>query len=90
MGLNQVTLLSVATSSTPGLFKPFSLRSVDEKTSCSAVDDGLVMNNLTVAAVTHVLNNKRDFPSVNGSILGQQAITQRAQWPMPCIFFAGW
>ncbi|XP_048442850.1 probable inactive patatin-like protein 9 [Pyrus x bretschneideri] len=55
-----------ATSSTPGVFKPFSLRSVDGKTSCSAVDGGLVMNNPTAAAVTHVLNNKRDFPSVNG------------------------
>ncbi|KAL6214707.1 hypothetical protein ACLB2K_014139 [Fragaria x ananassa] len=55
-----------ATSATPGLFKPFDLRSVDGKTSCSAVDGGLVMNNPTAAAVTHALNNKRDFPSVNG------------------------
>ncbi|CAN6693940.1 unnamed protein product [Malus baccata var. baccata] len=55
-----------ATSATPGVFKPFSLISVDGKTSCSAVDGGLVMNNPTAAAVTHVLNNKRDFPSVNG------------------------
>jgi len=39
---------------------------VDGKTSCSAVDGGLVMNNPTAAAVTHVLHNKRDFPSVNG------------------------
>ncbi|GLT52749.1 hypothetical protein SLA2020_260710 [Shorea laevis] len=55
-----------ATSATPSLFKPFSLTSVDGKTSCSAVDGGLVMNNPTAAAVTHVLHNKRDFPSVNG------------------------
>ncbi|KAM1042041.1 hypothetical protein FF1_031195 [Malus domestica] len=55
-----------ATSATPSVFKPFSLISVDGKTSCSAVDGGLVMNNPTAAAVTHVLNNKRDFPSVNG------------------------
>ncbi|PON84198.1 Patatin-related protein [Trema orientale] len=55
-----------ATSATPGRFKPFSLSSVDGKTSCSAVDGGLVMNNPTAAAVTHVLHNKRDFPSVNG------------------------
>ncbi|KAL4340399.1 hypothetical protein GQ457_08G021260 [Hibiscus cannabinus] len=54
-----------ATSATPGLFKPFTLTSVDGKTSCSAVDGGLVMNNPTAAAVTHVLHNKRDFPSVN-------------------------
>lgn len=55
-----------ATSATPSVFKPFSLSSEDGKTSCSAVDGGLVMNNPTAAAVTHVLNNKRDFPSVNG------------------------
>ncbi|KAK7285351.1 hypothetical protein RJT34_20120 [Clitoria ternatea] len=55
-----------ATSSTPGMFKPFQLASVDGKTSCSAVDGGLVMNNPAGAAVTHVLHNKRDFPSVNG------------------------
>jgi patatin-like phospholipase/acyl hydrolase len=54
-----------ATSSTPSLFKPFQFSSVDGKTSCSAVDGGLVMNNPAAAAVTHVLHNKRDFPSVN-------------------------
>jgi len=55
-----------ATSATPSHFKPFDLASVDGKTSCSAVDGGLVMNNPTAAAVTHVLHNKRDFPLVNG------------------------
>ncbi|KAE8675195.1 putative inactive patatin-like protein 9 [Hibiscus syriacus] len=55
-----------ATSATPSLFKPFPLISVDGKTSCTAVDGGLVMNNPTAAAITHVLHNKRDFPSVNG------------------------
>ncbi|XP_061341358.1 probable inactive patatin-like protein 9 [Gastrolobium bilobum] len=55
-----------ATSATPSLFKPFHFASVDGKTSCSAVDGGLVMNNPAAAAVTHVLHNKRDFPSVNG------------------------
>ncbi|PHT72535.1 putative inactive patatin-like protein 9 [Capsicum annuum] len=55
-----------ATSSNPSMFKPFNLKSVDGKTSCLAVDGGLVMNNPTAAAVTHVLHNKRDFPSVNG------------------------
>ncbi|KAK7345897.1 hypothetical protein VNO77_16512 [Canavalia gladiata] len=54
-----------ATSATPSQFKPFHFTSVDGKTSCSAVDGGLVMNNPTAAAVTHVLHNKRDFPSVN-------------------------
>ncbi|XP_059625868.1 probable inactive patatin-like protein 9 [Cornus florida] len=55
-----------ATLATPSMFKPFSLTSIDGKTSCLAVDGGLVMNNPTAAAVTHVLHNKRDFPSVNG------------------------
>lgn len=55
-----------ATSATPGLFRPFDLCSADGKTSCSAVDGGLVMNNPTAAAVTHALHNRRDFPSVNG------------------------
>ncbi|CAM8891516.1 unnamed protein product [Rhodiola kirilowii] len=55
-----------ATSATPALFKPFSLTSTDGKTSCLAVDGGLVMNNPTAAAVTHVLHNKRDFPNVTG------------------------
>ncbi|KAL1832843.1 hypothetical protein ACET3Z_002494 [Daucus carota] len=54
-----------ATSATPSLFKPFSLTSIDAKTSCLAVDGGLVMNNPTAAAVTHVLHNKLDFPSVS-------------------------
>ncbi|XP_073155907.1 probable inactive patatin-like protein 9 [Henckelia pumila] len=55
-----------ATSATPSFFKPFKLSSVDGKTSCLAVDGGLVMNNPAAAAVTHVLHNKRDFPSVTG------------------------
>ncbi|KAI8574534.1 hypothetical protein RHMOL_Rhmol01G0362400 [Rhododendron molle] len=55
-----------AALATPSTFKPFNLSSVDGKTSCSAVDGGLVMNNPAAAAVTHVLHNKRDFPSVNG------------------------
>nr|GMD25061.1 probable inactive patatin-like protein 9 [Ipomoea batatas] len=55
-----------ATSANPSIFKPFPLKSVDGKTFCLAVDGGLVMNNPTAAAVTHVLHNKRDFPSVTG------------------------
>lgn len=55
-----------ATTATPSVFKPFELASVDGKTSCLAVDGGLVMNNPSAAAVTHVLHNKRNFPSVNG------------------------
>ncbi|KAL3517574.1 hypothetical protein ACH5RR_020163 [Cinchona calisaya] len=55
-----------ATSTNPSMLKPFCLKSVDGKTSCLAVDGGLVMNNPAAAAVTHVLHNKRDFPSVTG------------------------
>ncbi|KAL8160747.1 hypothetical protein V2J09_002284 [Rumex salicifolius] len=55
-----------ATSATPSMFKPFELTSVDGKTACLAVDGGLVMNNPASGAVTHVLHNKIDFPSVNG------------------------
>lgn len=55
-----------ATSATPSMFKPFKLSSIDGKTSCLAVDGGLVMNNPAAAAITHVLHNKRDFPSVTG------------------------
>ncbi|XP_060178169.1 probable inactive patatin-like protein 9 [Lycium barbarum] len=53
-----------ATSANPSMLKPFPLSSVDGKTSCLAVDGGVVMNNPAAAAVTHVLHNKRDFPSV--------------------------
>ncbi|CAI9288589.1 unnamed protein product [Lactuca saligna] len=55
-----------ATSSDPSMLKPFHLTSVDGKTSCFAVDGGLVMNNPSAAVVTHVLHNKRDFPSLTG------------------------
>ncbi|XP_072996263.1 probable inactive patatin-like protein 9 [Typha latifolia] len=55
-----------ATSATPGLFKPCRLASVDGKTLCVAIDGGLVLNNPAAVAVTHVLHNKRDFPTVAG------------------------
>ncbi|KAL8530627.1 hypothetical protein ACS0TY_007602 [Phlomoides rotata] len=55
-----------ATSATPPMFKPYKLSSSDGKTTCLAMDGGLVMNNPTAAAVTHVLHNKRDFPTVTG------------------------
>ncbi|KAL2899499.1 putative inactive patatin-like protein 9 [Bienertia sinuspersici] len=55
-----------AAMATPSVFEPFELTSIDGKTACFGVDGGLVMNNPTAAAVTHVLHNKVDFPSVNG------------------------
>lgn len=55
-----------ATSADPAMFKPVLLTSVDGKTSCLAVDGGLVMNNPTAIAVTHALHNKREFPLLSG------------------------
>ncbi|KAD4584470.1 hypothetical protein E3N88_22071 [Mikania micrantha] len=55
-----------ATSADPSMFKPVPLASIDGKTSCLAVDGGLVMNNPTSIAVTHALHNKRDFPALTG------------------------
>ncbi|KAM0031801.1 putative patatin-like phospholipase domain, Acyl transferase/acyl hydrolase/lysophospholipase [Helianthus debilis subsp. tardiflorus] len=55
-----------ATSATPGLFEPVSMKSVDGKTRCVAVDGGLAMSNPTAAAITHVLHNKQEFPFVRG------------------------
>ncbi|CAN6485469.1 unnamed protein product [Victoria cruziana] len=55
-----------ATAATPGSLGPVRLESVDGRTACAAVDGGLVMNNPSAAAVTHVLHNKRDFPNVDG------------------------
>ncbi|ERM97140.1 hypothetical protein AMTR_s00126p00094960 [Amborella trichopoda] len=55
-----------ATGAMPGMFKPVEVTSVDRKTSCVAVDGGLVMNSPAAAAVTHVLHNKGEFPGVRG------------------------
>ncbi|KAI7732102.1 hypothetical protein M8C21_007081 [Ambrosia artemisiifolia] len=55
-----------ATSALPGLFEPVSMKSVDGKTRCVAVDGGLAMSNPTAAAITHVLHNKHEFPFVRG------------------------
>ncbi|KAI3705545.1 hypothetical protein L1987_75784 [Smallanthus sonchifolius] len=55
-----------ATSALPGLFQPVSMKSVDGKTRCVAVDGGLAMSNPTAAAITHVLHNKQEFPFVRG------------------------
>eukprot|EP00249_Psilotum_nudum_P018197 c26686_g1_i1 orf=800-2248(+) len=55
-----------ATSAVPSFFKPAQLTSVDGKTACIAIDGGMVMNNPTAAAITHVLHNKQEFPNVRG------------------------
>lgn len=50
----------------PGFFEPVNLKSVDGQTACTAIDGGLVMNNPTAAAITHVVHNKHEFPLVAG------------------------
>ncbi|KAL3679623.1 hypothetical protein R1sor_022579 [Riccia sorocarpa] len=55
-----------ATSAVPSFFKPANVASVDGRTSCTAIDGGIVMNNPTAAAITHVLHNKAEFPNVRG------------------------
>ncbi|KAK9085866.1 hypothetical protein Sjap_026277 [Stephania japonica] len=43
------------------------VRSVDKRTAISAVGGaGIAMGNPTAAAITHVLNNKQEFPFCNG------------------------
>ncbi|KAG5230494.1 patatin protein [Salix suchowensis] len=42
------------------------MRSVDRRTKIMAIDGGIAMNNPTAAAITHVLNNKQEFPLCNG------------------------
>lgn len=42
------------------------MKSVDGRTRISAVGGGIAMNNPTAAAITHVLNNKQEFPLCNG------------------------
>ncbi|XP_052200916.1 patatin-like protein 7 [Diospyros lotus] len=42
------------------------LRSVDGQTKIAAIGGGIVMSNPTAAAITHVLNNKQEFPFCNG------------------------
>ncbi|KAL8218247.1 hypothetical protein R6Q57_021620 [Mikania cordata] len=55
-----------ATSAEPDLFQPVQMTSVDGKTRCIPVTDGLAMSNPTAAAITHVLHNKQEFPFVRG------------------------
>ncbi|KAI3877968.1 hypothetical protein MKX03_027146 [Papaver bracteatum] len=54
--------ICVATSSDPTVNGGFEMKSVDKKTKIMAVDGGLAMNNPAAAAITHVLNNKQEFP----------------------------
>ncbi|XP_058071623.1 patatin-like protein 6 [Magnolia sinica] len=42
------------------------MRSLDGRTKIVAVDGGVAMSNPTAAAITHVLNNKQEFPFCRG------------------------
>jgi hypothetical protein len=53
-----------ATSADPAA--SIEMRSIDGKTKILAVDGCIAMNNPTATAVTHVLNNKHEFPFCNG------------------------
>lgn len=56
----------VATSADPASVGSVEMRSIDGRTKILAVDGGIAMNNPTAAAITHVLNNKLEFPFCNG------------------------
>nr|XP_043632254.1 patatin-like protein 7 [Erigeron canadensis] len=45
---------------------PFATLSVDKRTKISAISGELAMNNPTAMAITHILNNKQEFPFCNG------------------------
>eukprot|EP00253_Pinus_taeda_P001375 PITA_01375 len=55
-----------ATMCSPGFEKPITMKSLNGQTTIVGIEGGLVMNNPTAAAITHVLNHKVDFPSVKG------------------------
>jgi len=55
-----------ATMCSPEFEMPIPVKSVDGQTTIVGIDGGFVMNNPTAVAITHVLNNKADFASVNG------------------------
>ncbi|XP_065853289.1 patatin-like protein 7 [Euphorbia lathyris] len=56
----------LATIAEPMVNGAVELSSVDKKTKIFAVDGGIAMNNPTAAAITHVLNNKQEFPLCKG------------------------
>ncbi|KAG6581501.1 Patatin-like protein 7 [Cucurbita argyrosperma subsp. argyrosperma] len=55
----------VATSAEPTVSGAVEMWSIDKRTKITAVDGGIAMNNPTASAITHVLNNKQEFPFCN-------------------------
>ncbi|PPR93761.1 hypothetical protein GOBAR_AA26908 [Gossypium barbadense] len=66
-----------ATSADPTVVGAVGMKSVDERTKILAVEGGVAMNNPAAAAITHVLNNKQEFPFCNGveDLLVDQAVS---------------
>lgn len=58
--------MSDVCAATMAVSGPVATVSVDRRTKISAVTGELVMNNPTAMAITHVLNNKQEFPFCNG------------------------
>ncbi|KAG9439653.1 hypothetical protein H6P81_019818 [Aristolochia fimbriata] len=56
----------LATSADPATVGSVAMRSVDGQTRIAAVGGGIAMSNPTAAAITHVLNNKQEFPFARG------------------------
>ncbi|XP_043698980.1 patatin-like protein 6 [Telopea speciosissima] len=56
----------IATSVDPTVVGAVEMKSLDQRTRILAVDGGVAMNNPTAAAITHVLNNKYEFPFCGG------------------------
>ncbi|KAJ4982129.1 hypothetical protein NE237_032966 [Protea cynaroides] len=56
----------IATSADPTVVGAVEMKSLDQRTRILAVDGGVAMNNPTAAAITHVLNNKHEFPFCDG------------------------
>ncbi|XP_071735504.1 patatin-like protein 7 [Rutidosis leptorrhynchoides] len=58
--------MSDVCAATSAASSPVVTVSVDKRTKISAVTGELAMNNPTAMAITHVLNNKQEFPFCNG------------------------
>ncbi|PWA49269.1 hypothetical protein CTI12_AA477940 [Artemisia annua] len=58
--------MSDVCAATMAVSGPIATMSVDRRTRISAVTGELAMNNPTAMAITHVLNNKQEFPFCNG------------------------
>ncbi|XP_077242249.1 patatin-like protein 7 [Tasmannia lanceolata] len=62
----KMRVVCLATSAHPTVVGAVEMRSVDKTTKILAVDGGVAMSNPTAAAITHVLNNKHEFPFASG------------------------